>query len=137
MEFRRVLFRSYRRMNRPNDFRASGSGNPSYQPDRIDKRCLQIAFRVAEQLATQSLAFDFLFGPQQDPMIGEISYCYVASMVHACEGFWNHQGAWQEGHVWPEHAIIEDLILALSLCGKGQVAQEAMGAPHSSFNSSV
>ena len=117
----------YRRMNRANDFRASGSGDPSYQPDRIDKRCVEIAFKVADQLATQSVAFDFLFSPQQNPMIGEISYCYVASMVHACEGFWNNQGGWHKGHVWPEDAIIEDLLLALSSHRKGQVTHLATG----------
>jgi hypothetical protein len=100
----------YRRMNRPNDFRASGSGNPAYEPDRIDKRCVDIAFRVADRLATQSLAFDFLFNPQQEPMVGEISYCYVASMVHACEGYWDHQGDWHEGHVWPQDAVLEDIL---------------------------
>jgi len=100
----------YRRMNRPNDFRASGSGDPSYDPDRIDKRCVEEAFRVADWLATQSLAFDFLFSPQQGPMIGEISYCYVTSMVHACEGYWDKELIWHPGHVWPEDAIIEDMV---------------------------
>ena len=102
----------YRRMNRPNDFRASGSGNPSYEHDRIDKRCVEIAFGVADRLATQSLAFDFLFNPQHEPMIGEISYCFVASMVHACAGHWDRQGTWHEGHVWPEEAILDDVLEA-------------------------
>jgi len=103
----------FRRMNRPNDFRASGSGNPAYEPDRIDKRCVEIAFRVADRIGTQSLAFDFLFNPQQEPMIGEISYCYVARVVHACEGYWDHQGAWHPGHIWPEEAICEDLVVSV------------------------
>jgi hypothetical protein len=104
----------YRRMNRPNDFRASGSGNPSYEVDGINKTCVQTAFRVADRLGTQSLAFDFLLNLQQEPMIGEISYCYVASMVHACEGQWDRQGTWHAGHVWPEHAILEDLLEAVA-----------------------
>lgn len=103
----------YQRLNRPDDFRASGSGNPSYEHDRIDKRCVEIAFKVADRLATQSLAFDFLFNLQQEPMIGEISYCFVASMVHACEGQWDHQGTWHAGHVWPEEAILKDLLVAI------------------------
>jgi glutathione synthase/RimK-type ligase-like ATP-grasp enzyme len=103
----------FRRMNRPNDFRASGSGNLSYEPDRIDKRCVGIAFRVADQLGTQSLAFDFLFNPRQEPMIGEISYCYIARAVHACEGYWDRQGNWHEGHVWPQEAILDDVLVAV------------------------
>ena len=43
-------------------------------------------------------------------MTGEISYCYVASMVHACPGQWDHQGRWHEGHVWPEDAILDDVL---------------------------
>ena len=102
----------YRRMNRPNDFRASGSGNPIYEPEGIDKRCVEIAFTVAAQLGTQSLAFDFLFNPQREPMIGEISYCYVASMVHDCPGHWDRQGSWHPGHVWPEDVILDDMLAA-------------------------
>jgi glutathione synthase/RimK-type ligase-like ATP-grasp enzyme len=100
----------YRRMNRPNDFRASGSGIPAYEPENIDRRCVEIAFNVADRLDTQSLAFDFLFNPQHEPMIGEISYCYVASMVHDCHGHWDHQGTWHPGHIWPEDAIIKDVL---------------------------
>ena len=108
----------YRRMNRPGDFRASGSGNPSYEPERIDKRCVEIAFRVANRIGAQSLAFDFLFNSQHEPMVGEISYGYVASMVHACAGHWDHQGRWHEGHVWPEEAILEDVLAACDRKGQ-------------------
>lgn len=103
----------YRRMNRPNDFRASGSGNPIYNPENIDKRCVAIAFEVAQRLGTQSIAFDFLFNPQQEPMIGEISYCYVASMVHDCPGHWDNKMVWHPGQLWPEDAILEDLLLTI------------------------
>jgi len=65
---------------------------------------------VADRIGTQSLAFDFLFSPQQVPMIGEISYCYIASMVHDCEGYWDHQGVWHLGNIWPENAILEDML---------------------------
>jgi glutathione synthase/RimK-type ligase-like ATP-grasp enzyme len=102
----------FMRANRPNDFRASGSGSIVYAPEKVDKRCVEIAFRVADRLGTQSLAFDFLFNPHHEPMIGEISYCYMASAVHACEGHWDCQGAWHGGHVWPEEAILEDLLVA-------------------------
>jgi hypothetical protein len=100
----------FMRANRPGDFRASGSGSIAYTPENLDKRCVEIAFRVADRIGTQSLAFDFLFNSQHEPMIGEISYCYMASAVHACAGHWDHQGAWHAGHVWPEDAILDDLL---------------------------
>ena len=100
----------FMRANRPNDFRASGSGSIIYDPGKIDKRCVEIAFQVADRIGAQSLSFDFLFNSQHEPMIGEISYCYKSSAVHACQGYWDHEGAWHEGHVWPEDAIMEDLL---------------------------
>jgi glutathione synthase/RimK-type ligase-like ATP-grasp enzyme len=108
----------FRRLNRPNDFRASGSGRPAYDPAGIDKRCIDIAFRVAERLGTQSLAFDFLFDRGHEPKIAEVSYCYVSSAVYDCLGHWDHTMGWHEGHIWPEDAIIEDV---LSKCAAGTV----------------
>ena len=98
------------RANRPNDFRASGSGSIDYERGKIDMRCIDIAFKVADRIGSQSLAFDFLFNPQLEPLIGEISYCYMSSAVHACEGYWDHQGAWHPGHTWPEEAILKDIL---------------------------
>lgn len=102
------------RANRPGDFRASGSGSIVYDPNGIDGRCTQIAFRVAERIGAQSLAFDFLFDSQGEPMIGEISYAFQSAAVHACAGYWDHDGAWHAGHTWPEDAILEDVLAA---CG--------------------
>ena len=100
----------FMRANRPNDFRASGSGSIIYDPEKIDKRCVEIAFQVADRMGTQSLSFDFLFNQQHVPMIGEISYSYKSLAVHACEGHWDREGTWHAGHVWPEEAILEDLL---------------------------
>ncbi len=111
----------FMRANRPNDFRASGGGSIIYAPEKLDRRCVEIAFRVADHIGTQSLAFDFLFNPQHEPMIGEISYCYMSSAVHACAGHWDHQGIWHAGHVWPEEAILEDFLAAIRR--KTQTAQ--------------
>jgi len=102
----------FMRTNRPNDFRASGSGSIVYEREKIDTRCIEIAFEVADRIGSQSLAFDFLFNSQHEPLIGEISYCYKSSAVEACEGHWDHQGAWHSGHIWPEDAILEDMLVA-------------------------
>jgi glutathione synthase/RimK-type ligase-like ATP-grasp enzyme len=100
---------AFTRENRPGDFRASGSGRISYEAAKIDPRCVQIAFQTAQRLRTQSLAFDFLFNAKGDPVIGEISYCYLASAVHNCEGHWDEKLNWQPGSVWPQDAILDDL----------------------------
>lgn len=102
---------AYRRFNRPNDFRASGSGNFNVDPSQIDLRCVRAAFDAVRKLKSQSMAFDFLFrGEAREPVIGEISYCYVDWMVEKCPGHWDDQMNWHEGHMWPEDAHVEDFV---------------------------
>lgn len=113
----------FQRRNRPGDFRASGSGQIVYEPERIDRRCIEIAFRVADQLRTQSLAFDFVNDAAKEPAIAEISYGYLPGAVHACAGFWDRELRWHEGHTWPQDAILEDVLSA--------IARARSGAPHS------
>lgn len=97
------------RRNRPNDFRASGSGDCVFDPAQVDPRCVPIAFRVAEQLGTQSLACDFLLDAGREPRICEISYCSVASPVYDCPGYWDSELVWHAGHYWPQDLVLEDL----------------------------
>jgi glutathione synthase/RimK-type ligase-like ATP-grasp enzyme len=106
------------RRNRPNDFRASGSGDCVFDPDRVDRRCVPIAFRVAEKLGAQSLACDFLFDANREPRICEMSYCSVASPVYDCPGYWDQGFAWHEGHFWPQDCILEDVLAAVDKRGR-------------------
>lgn len=102
---------AYRRFNRPGDFRASGSGNFNVEPAAIDMRCVRMAFDHARKLKAQSVAFDFLFrGPEREPVVGEISYCYVDWMLQKCPGQWDPDLNWHEGALWPEEAHVEDFL---------------------------
>jgi glutathione synthase/RimK-type ligase-like ATP-grasp enzyme len=101
---------AYTRNVRPNDFRASGSGDIVYDLDRIRPDCVQIAFDVARKLGSQSMAFDFVLTADGRPMIVEISYCYVAPLVHQCRGHWKFPFEWCEGHMWPQDAILLDFL---------------------------
>jgi glutathione synthase/RimK-type ligase-like ATP-grasp enzyme len=105
----------FTRNTRPNDFRASGSGDIDYNLNRIDEQCVKLSFNIVERLKTQSLAFDFIFDEVKNPKIGEISYCYQNKAVHDCSGFWDKDMKWHEGHLWPEDAIIEDLLREIFL----------------------
>ena len=49
------------------------------------------------------------------PFIVEISYAYLADVVHDCPGHWNVDMQWQEGHVWPQDAVLDDLIALIRL----------------------
>lgn len=97
------------RLNRPGDFRASGSGRIEHNPSAIDPRCVEIAFQISERGAFQSMAYDFLYRDGQ-PVICEISYAYVDWAVHDCPGHWRRDLSWVDGQMWPEEAQVEDFL---------------------------
>ena len=86
-----------KRMCRENDFRASGGGRIIYDKNQIDERCVKIAFDVNDKLKTQSIAFDFVFDENNNPLIVEISYGYSANAYDTCEGYWTKDMQWHEG----------------------------------------
>jgi hypothetical protein len=92
---------AYRRFNRPNDFRASGSGNFNTRPSEVDPEFVRLAFRVARELRLQSVAIDGLYRGTEH-VVGEISYAYVSWMVQSCPGQWDDNLRWHEGQLWPE-----------------------------------
>jgi glutathione synthase/RimK-type ligase-like ATP-grasp enzyme len=100
---------AFTRRVRPGDFRASGSGEIDYDTRKIPLECIQIAFDVTQKLGAQSIAFDFVLTPQE-PKIIEVSYCYDPAAVFRCYGHWDRDLDLHAGHVWPEHAIVADLI---------------------------
>lgn len=104
----------FRRMNRPGDFRASGSGHIDPDPLRIDSKCIELAFSATKKLGSQSMAFDLLFaGSTRTPVVVEISYCYANWAVESCPGHWDSRLAWHEGRMWPEEAHAIDFLHAI------------------------
>jgi glutathione synthase/RimK-type ligase-like ATP-grasp enzyme len=101
---------AYIRKVRPGDFRASGSGDMDYDPHKIRLQCVQAAFEVTRRVGSQSMAFDFVLERDGQPMIVEVSYCYVPEFVYNCPGHWDCQLRWHEGHMWPQDAILIDLL---------------------------
>ena len=84
-------------MCRKNDFRASGGGEIIYDKSYIDERCVKIAFEVNDKLHTQSIAYDFVFDKNNQPLIVEISYSYAVAAYDKCEGYWTRDMLWHEG----------------------------------------
>jgi hypothetical protein len=110
---------AYRRMNRPGDFRASGSGRPNWDASLIDLQLVRLAFLTAQRLGTQSVAIDGM-RRGDERLLGEVSYTYVSWMVRDCPGHWTLHGdpetgelEWVDGHMAPDDAIFEDFIAAL------------------------
>ncbi len=103
----------FRRFNRKNDFRASGSGIIDYDQTKIDMRTIDIAFAISKKGKFQSMAYDFLFSGDI-PVICEISYTFTDTAVYNCPGHWNAKKEWISGNMWPEYAQMEFFIDRLS-----------------------
>lgn len=101
---------AFTRNVRPGDFRASGSGDIAYDMNRINRKCLEVAFDVARRAKSQSMAFDFVLGERQQPLILEVSYVFASQPVYSCPGYWDGKLKWHGGHVWPQDAILIDLL---------------------------
>jgi glutathione synthase/RimK-type ligase-like ATP-grasp enzyme len=101
---------AFTRNVRSGDFRASGSGDIVYDLSRIHSQCVPIAFEVTRRVGSQSMAFDFILAANQQPQILEVSYCYDPAAIYRCSGYWDDQLKWHEGHMWPQDAILIDLL---------------------------
>lgn len=101
---------AFRRFVRKNDFRASGSGDFNMDPDKIDTRCLAIAFSISNKLNFNTMAYDFIYNEDKKPYINEISYCFVDWVVQRCPGYWDEKLNWHSGHLWPQQCQLEDFL---------------------------
>lgn len=104
---------AFQRMNKKKDFRASGSQNVVFDPDRIDKRFISLALEISEKLEFDTMSYDFLYGKQGNPVIVEISYTFGGakrSKIELCHGYWDKQLVWNEGSRAPEYFQLVDLL---------------------------
>lgn len=101
-----------KRLVRPDDFRASGSGKILYAKEEIDIRCVSIAFDVTRKLNAQCVAYDFVFDKTNQPLIVEINYGFAHEAYFPCPGYWDKQLNWHEGSFnsaeWIVSLMIQD-----------------------------
>lgn len=101
---------AFRRFNREDDFRASGSGLIDYDTSQIDMQAIKIAFAISHKHRFQSMAYDFLYNEKNELEICEISYTFVDKAVYNCEGYWDQKMNWQTGHFWPQYLVLTDAL---------------------------
>jgi len=101
---------AFRRFNRKNDFRSSGSGKINYNLDNIDLNFVKIAFQISKKLGFQSMSYDFLYNEDGKPEFSEISYTYQDVAVRNCPGYWDSNLNWHEGHYWPQYFQLMDAL---------------------------
>jgi len=102
---------AFRRRVRPGDFRASGSGDIDHDHKSIDVKMIEYAFFVASKLGTRCIAFDFIQDKSDGrPLIVEMSFGFVADIIHECPGYWDKDLEWVEGNTYPQDAIVQDIL---------------------------
>ncbi|MCP0915033.1 hypothetical protein MUB05_00135 [Acinetobacter indicus] len=99
-----------KRMVRENDFRASGSGDISFEPQEINIDCIKIAFEVNNKIDSQCVAFDFVLDSQNKPLIIEISYGFSMNAYDNCLGYWDSDLKWHNEQVSPQDWMIQNII---------------------------
>lgn len=100
---------AFRRLNRKDDFRSSGSGKINYEMDRINTKFVELAFAVSREMGFESMAYDFLWDIDK-PAFCEMSYTYQDLAIFNCSGFWDSSLNWHDGHNWPQYFHLVDLL---------------------------
>ena len=60
------------------------------------------------------MGYDFVVDPGSGQrLILEMSYVFNASVVHNCPGSFDPDLVWSRGQVWPQDAILGDLLSTL------------------------
>ncbi|HMN33645.1 MAG TPA: hypothetical protein PKA54_09740 [Chitinophagaceae bacterium] len=99
-----------KRMVRPNDFRASGSGLIVYEKNEIDERCVKLAFETSKKLKASCVAYDFVFDGLNNPVILEINYGFTPEAYLKCPGWWDDELNWHEGSFNSAEWIVDYII---------------------------
>ncbi|MCF6132700.1 ATP-grasp domain-containing protein [Flavobacterium wongokense] len=98
-----------KRMNRENDFRASGSGFILYDKESIDERFVKAAFEIHKKLKAQCIAYDFVLDNNK-PLLIEISYGFANAGYDDCVGYWDEEMNWYEGRFNPYGWMIDMML---------------------------
>jgi glutathione synthase/RimK-type ligase-like ATP-grasp enzyme len=98
-----------KRVVRPNDFRASGSGMIEYEKQHFDPGTIELSLDLAEKLQAQCLALDFVY-ENGKPLIVEVSYGYTKEVYEDCTGYWDRELKWHRGRFNPQHWMVEGLL---------------------------
>lgn len=103
-----------KRWNRPDDFRASGSSLHSFDPESIDTRMIEIAFRVCRTVGVPVMAFDFMVDAAGNPIVIEMGYAYGSSnkpsLISRAPGYWDDTLGWHPGGVDPARFELECIL---------------------------
>ena len=99
---------AFHRGNRPDDFRASGSGRIEYGLS-VSEADIRLCVDLCRQQGFDCMAFDILRNGGTAQIV-EMSYTFNDRAVYNCPGHYVVAGdgrlAYQEGHVWPQDVLM-------------------------------
>lgn len=102
-----------RRRVREGDFRASGSGRTSYDPEQFPRVSVALAFDVAERLRSQSLALDVVY-EEGRPLCVELSYAFpIGPFLERAGGYFDRDHAWHATDRPPPEFMVDDFVASL------------------------
>jgi len=102
-----------KRIIRKNDFRASGSGQFSF--DNINTKAIKIALDASQKLQFQSMAFDFIEDHNGNPLVVEMSYGFGTKGINQSAGYWDSHLQWNEEEFNSQEWMIENMIEVIKI----------------------
>jgi len=104
------------RWNRPNDFRASGSGLIDYEKP-IPEETIHLCLALNKKHNFDSMAYDIIFRNGK-PVIVEICYTYVDKAIYDAPGHYELGDSgllsYRKGHTWPQQLWVRWLAARLN-----------------------
>jgi hypothetical protein len=115
------------RLNRPGDFRASGSGTLVYG-EEFDDECLDLVHTISRDQGFDSMAYDLVRDKSGHWVVLEMSYAYVDECVKDCPFYYDLQTRQkvEKLGVYPQDFILHDFFLK-------HPAAAQRGRQHSAF----
>ena len=83
----------FKRSNRQDDFRASGSGIFDYDPDKADLNLIRRSFAISRKFGFSMMAYDYLTQPR--PMLVEMNYAAVGAAIAGAPGYFTPDGKFE------------------------------------------
>ncbi len=102
-----------KRMVRPNDFRASGSGNILYEKEHFRDSTIELAFELHRKLQSQCSAFDFVEDRNGTPKLLEVSYGFISAVYLPCVGYWDRSLEFHPGPFHPQDWMVDAVLRQL------------------------
>lgn len=98
-----------KRLVRPNDFRASGSGSIKYEKANFPVDVIKLSFDVALKTQSQCIAIDYVLNRSEWQVV-EVSYGFSPKGYDACAGYWDNNLHFHEGKFDPYGWMVESTI---------------------------